>query len=152
MPKHFSGNSPRAWLSSFIIIAFGVSMFLLDMAAKNWTFALDLNIIEILMVVLVISWWRTVVSLDAETLRIRQIYLSEIPLKSISRLSIVWNPVTGYIAALEYQLENQRRPKRRSFFAGFYKEPELFLTSLIDALPKEAALDLCERYQKELAS
>ncbi|MCA9839009.1 MAG: hypothetical protein KC422_18985 [Trueperaceae bacterium] len=149
--KRFSGNSQRAWLVSGLIIAFGLTMFLLDIAAKGWVFKLDLNLIEIIIVLLVMLYWRTSIVFDQGQLRIRQLSETVIPLETISRVSIVWNPLTGYIAAIDYLPENARRPKRRSFFASFYKEPRLFLNTLCKAIPKDAVLELCPRCKKELS-
>lgn len=150
MEKRFTGNSTRAWLVSFLSIAFGLTMFTFDLASKNWKFQLDLNFIEILIVVLTIFWWRTEISLNKEVIRIKQLSLKEIPVASISRLSVAWNPLTGYIAAIEYKPNDARRAKRQSFFVSFYKEPKLFLKTLRKALPKEVAIDLCKKCKEEL--
>ena len=150
MEKRFRGNSKRAWLVSALVIAVAITMLIFDLASKNWQFQLDLNIVELLIIAITIFWWRTEISLSQESIRIKQLSSKDIPLSSILRLSVAWNPLTGYIAAIEYKLPNARRAKRQSFFASFYTEPKVFLKTLRKAMPKDVAVDLCQRCKKEM--
>lgn len=147
----FSGNSKRAWISSVTIMIFAILLFTLDLASNGWKFELGLNIIEIIIVFLVITRWRTRIRIDNESIHIQQLNMTKVPLAGITRLSIIYTPLMGYVAAIDWKHEGQRRPKRNSFFASFYKEEQvnLFLKTLRNAMPEGAEVELAQKYKRE---
>ena len=147
----FSGNSKRAWLTSALVLCWAVGMFLIDLRAKGWQFELDLNIIDILIIALVVGRWLTVITV-ADGLQIRLFRTTNIPFDSITRLSILYNPVTGYIASVEHKPDTSRRPRRVSLFASFYRQPGVFLETLRAAMPDTVEIELADRYKREMQS
>ncbi len=150
----FSGNSTRAWVSSLLIIVFALVMFLIDLAQNAWVFELNFNVLEIIIVFIVIMYWRTKITINSKHILVRQFRHTEIPLTCISSLSIIHNPLLGYVAAIEWKEEGKRRPRKTSFFASFYKkgQTELFLKKLQKVMPKEVQVNLSRSYTKKRAS
>lgn len=143
--QSFTGNSRRAWIVSIVILLLATGSFIVDVRFRGgievFTF------LDILIFALVILWWRTKVTFTDSAVEIDRLTKTVIPYSSIERLVVVWNPINGYVASLEY-LPESGKTKRWSFFAGHFKEPHAFLTKLQAVLPQNASLSLCERLKQ----
>ena len=142
----FTGNSLRGWIVSTAILLLATGSFIVDVRMRGgievFTF------LDILIFVLVILWWRTKVTFTDSALEIDRLTKTVIPYSSIERLVVVWNPINGYVASLEY-LPDSGKTKRWSFFVGHFKEPYTFIARLQEVLPQRASLNLCKRLKQD---